>query len=633
MAKRKKKILLLFLTLLTLFSVRVNALENTYTPSELSRYGSYEYVIDAYDVNIVVNENNTLDITETITANFNTAKHGIIRRIPLQNTVDRLDGTVEKNRAQLTNLTVDSPYTMTTSNGNYVIQIGDANRTIKGEKTYVIKYTYNLGKDKNNSYDELYYNIIGSDWDTVIGNVTFTVKMPKEFDATKLGFSSGKVGSIRNENVEYTVDNLTITGSYHGILNSGEALTVRCELENGYFVNAKLNVNPTTYLMFAIPLISLIIAGILWFLKGRDETPVETVEFYPPEGFNSLEIGYLYKGKADKKDVTSLLVYLANKGYIKISEIEEHALFSKSTSFKITKLKDYDGTNSNERIFMEGLFLLKDEVTKEDLQNRFYTTMNEILRNTNNKENKNQIFEKNTYIKPLMIILMIVTIIATVAAPTLEYGNISTLVFTLFLCGFYLMFYLAGIFAIPSLGVKIFWIGFTFIHSFMFFQGLPIATAMKNDVTFLVGVLIGIISLIGLIAIFKIIPKRTKYGTEILGKIKGFKNFLETAEKERLEALVMEHPTYFYDILPYTYVLGISDKWIKKFESIATEPPTWYDSPSAFDMVVFTSFMNTTMTSATHAMTQSPSSGGGYGGSSGGGSSGGGSGGGGGSSW
>lgn len=41
MAKRKKKILLLFLTLLTLFSVRVNALENTYTPSELSRYDSY----------------------------------------------------------------------------------------------------------------------------------------------------------------------------------------------------------------------------------------------------------------------------------------------------------------------------------------------------------------------------------------------------------------------------------------------------------------------------------------------------------------------------------------------------------------------------------------------------------------
>ena len=72
-----------------------------------------------------------------------------------------------------------------------------------------------------------------------------------------------------------------------------------------------------------------------------------------------------------------------------------------------------------------------------------------------------------------------------------------------------------------------------------------------------------------MVLLFKAMPKRTKYGNEILGKIKGFKKFLETAEKPRLEAMVMENPTYFYDILPYTYVLGVSDKWIKKFETIS----------------------------------------------------------------
>ena len=54
--------------------------------------------------------------------------------------------------------------------------------------------------------------------------------------------------------------------------------------------------------------------------------------------------------------------------------------------------------------------------------------------------------------------------------------------------------------------------------------------------------------------------KRTEYGIKILGRIKGFKNFLETAEKEKLEEMVEKNPTYFYDILPYTYVLGISNK-------------------------------------------------------------------------
>ena len=36
-----------------------------------------DYIIDAYNINIKVNKNNTFDITETITANFFKTKHGI----------------------------------------------------------------------------------------------------------------------------------------------------------------------------------------------------------------------------------------------------------------------------------------------------------------------------------------------------------------------------------------------------------------------------------------------------------------------------------------------------------------------------------------------------------------------------
>ena len=115
-----------------------------------------------------------------------------------------------------------------------------------------------------------------------------------------------------------------------------------------------------------------------------------------------------------------------------------------------------------------------------------------------------------------------------------------------------------------------------------------------------------------------------------MGKIKGFKNYLETAEKDKLEAMVIQNPNYFYDILPYTYVLGISDKWIKKFETITIQSPNWYVGTSTFSMVTFGTFMNTAMSSATTAMSSSPRS---SSGSSGGGSSGGGSGGGGGGSW
>ena len=128
-------------------------------------------------------------------------------------------------------------------------------------------------------------------------------------------------------------------------------------------------------------------------------------------------------------------------------------------------------------------------------------------------------------------------------------------------------------------------------------------------------------------------PKRTAYGNELLGKIKGFKNFLETVEKPKLEELVMQDPSYFYNILPYTYVLGVSDKWISKFETISLQAPNWYDGSDTFNTVSFGNFMNNTMTSASSAMASSPSGDSSSGGSSGGGSSGGGSGGGGGGSW
>ena len=64
-------------------------------------FSKYDYYIDTYDIEIVVNENNTFDIEEKIVAYFYVSKHGIFRRIPVKNEVERLDGTTTKNRAKM----------------------------------------------------------------------------------------------------------------------------------------------------------------------------------------------------------------------------------------------------------------------------------------------------------------------------------------------------------------------------------------------------------------------------------------------------------------------------------------------------------------------------------------------------
>lgn len=109
------------------------------TPSKNYKYNSFDYVIDKYDINIVVNENNTFNVTEKITAYFNVPKHGIFRTIPLKNKITRLDGTTSTKRAKITNISVDNKYTTSRENGNYKLKIGSADQTLTGEQTYNIK--------------------------------------------------------------------------------------------------------------------------------------------------------------------------------------------------------------------------------------------------------------------------------------------------------------------------------------------------------------------------------------------------------------------------------------------------------------------------------------------------------------
>ena len=636
----------------------------------LGAVSTSEYTIQSYDINMVVNEDNTFDITEKITAYFNVSKHGIYRKIPLKNSVTRTDGTKSNNSAKITDISVSEEYTISNENGYKVIKIGSANQTFTGRHDYTIKYKYNIGKDPLKNADELYFNLIGNQWDANISNVYFTITMPKTFDKSLLGFSSGNEGSTNSSNVAYSVNGNTITGYTRNTLQAGQALTIRLTLPEGYFVGASNNIDMYSIVVIILCAVFVLIADRLWAKYGKDDQVIETVEFYPPEGYNSAEVGFLYKGSAETKGVISLLIYLANKGYLKIEETEEKGLFSKSKGFRITKIKEYDGDNECEKIFFEGLFRCsrtravninkakeimqeaknqgekisfqdalemsadnydaKNSVTAADLYNEFYTTLDRIKSKMNSKENKNKIFEPSSRSKGKYVILMIISIFLLITVkPIIEYGEVETLVFALLFpgIGFTIMFgSLIGTIKIP----KIFGVLWG-----MLFGGMPwlamVFPSLIQNTMYLITYIIGIVSIAALMLFVKIMPKRTSYGNEMLGKLRGFKRFLETAEKPQLEALVNENPEYFYNILPYTYALEVSDVWMKQFETIAMQAPDWYEGYGPFNTYEFNRFMNNTMQSAQSAMSSSPSSDGGS--SSGGGSSGGGSGGGGGGSW
>ena len=596
-------------------------------------YNEYDYYIDTYNITIDVNKDNSFDIKEEMLVYFNISKHGIYRNIPMRNNVERLDGTTSNNYVSITDVKTNPASTISTSNGNYVIRLGDESTLVDGYQTYTIEYNYNIGKDPLKDKDEFYFNIIGPEWvDTVIERVNFTINMPTEFDESLLGFSSGSVTSTSN-NVYYEVDGNTITGYSYTPIYEGDALKIRLELPEGYFSEAKSIYGSNITLSFILPIGCLLIVLAIFYLKCLRRRVIDPIEFYPPDDYNSLEIAFLYKGSVTNEDVISLLVYLADKKYIKIVEDKAQNLFSSSGFTKIIKLKDYDGNKNEEMEFMQGLFSTSDEVTISSLKYNFYKTLNSIRTTVNSKENKNKILHKsNKMFKTLFIILAYICFVGTIILQVIDIAPTSILIMICFITLFYMPFIFAVFAMKNALVIRIFVGLFILFHASMFYTSL-IGSYIIGTLP-IVNIIIAIICSVIIIIISGKFNYRTEFGNKIYGRIIGFKKFLETAEKDQLEHLVMENPTYFYDILPYTYVLGVSDKWIKKFESIAIEPADWYESSTTFNIITFNSCLTSAMRTA--RMSYSSSSGGSSfsgGGSSGGGSSGGGSGGGGGSSW
>ena len=143
--------------------------------------GKDGFLIKEYNVDIIVNENNSYDITETINVVFDDpSKHGIFRKIPYNVTYHRYLNDKElniKQRVRIKNVSVNNNFTKEEEDGYLTVKIGKAYETVQVDTlyTYVIKYTYDVGDDNIADYDDVYFNIIGQEWSTYIEDVKFTI--------------------------------------------------------------------------------------------------------------------------------------------------------------------------------------------------------------------------------------------------------------------------------------------------------------------------------------------------------------------------------------------------------------------------------------------------------------------------
>lgn len=605
------------------------------------------YTTPSWHTRLTVREDHAYDVTETIRINFNEARHGIYRYIPNRGTFYRqINGkpVASDYHAAITNIRVDGGKTaVSTQDNNTVIRIGSSDATVIGNKTYVIRYRWDPGDDGITDFDDVYFNLAPRLWPTAISRMTFRVDLPKKFSAKKLHFYSGGYGSTGSTHVYYHISGKTLTGRVDRGLSASQTLTINLRLPEGYFVGAR-KPSDRVPLAAGAAIIALIAAVILFWRYGRDEKPVMPVFFNAPRGFDPAQVGTIVDGSTDQQDILAMIIYLASQGYLTIEETAD-----KVFTFRWQKDLPADAPAYTQLIFNSLFSADRRTVTSDQLADDFYQTVSKgktMVMDTFHQPNTELFTSASRALKAVLISLAIaVTLFTGYAICYAWRGGFDLYPFLLctvllgamllspaFWLGHFLE-YGAGMKAASRRGVCIF---FGLITAAVT-AGIGIGTAVKLSPLMIIPVIaIPLLMLISAKA-----TKRTPNGNTWLGEVLGFKHFIELAEADRLRVLLNDNPTYFYDVLPYAYVLGVTDQWAKRFESLAVEPPNWYSTyrpMTTWNTLWFASAFSHSMANMGASMIQIPSDsgsggfgGGGFGG--GGGFSGGGGGGGGGGSW
>ena len=551
------------------------------------------YTTDGFFTTLDVQEDSSMHVTEEIYVTFTSPGHGIYRQIQNSRTHAYFMYDGELVEAPLPyvirNVKCEGQEVETESDDGFLsIRIGSADVTVTGPQKYVLEYDIVMYEDGIDYLDQLYWNVIPAYWDTDIEFAAFTVNMPKAFDASSVDVITGSIGSGDDTRASWDVeeDGTVLAGHVDG-LERREGITVRIVLPEGYWTGVKSNV---WQWRIAEGILAAITAAVfaLFLAKGRDPKPVKTVEFYPPEDLSPAEIGYIYDNMVNDKDMTSLVMWFASKGYLKISAApgEKKFLRKEEPIIILEKCRDLpEDAPAYQKLFFDGLFEYGKEANMKNLAvstsfGDSYVAARESLQDRYGKTSHGRKLQEgygNARIGCLAGILMV--LVASLAAVFLyAYG------------GQYLRFLAV---AIPC--------------------GAIVLLCTIN------------------------MTRPTPYRLQMLGRILGFRDFIEAAELDRINKLVEQDPDYYYDILPYAYVFGLTEKWAKNFEVLAPNPPDWYSGPDYYmttPMVFCDSIGGSVRSSLSESTIHSTSAGDFGGGSSGGGGfSGGGGGGGGGGGW
>jgi hypothetical protein len=425
------------------------------------------------------------------------------------------------------------------------IQIPSA---VNAERTIVLRYRvanairFLYSPSKAGEIDELNWTVTTGKRDMPIDSVHVRVMLPDSVTPTRVAAYANDVGSDpADAEIEIEGNGIDIDIRHHLAQNAG--LTVRVgwpagsitprPSEQGEKLAGLVRRSPTL-----IPFIVFFFAFIQWLRRGRDpeEGSVE-VQFDPVDGASPAELGALVDNTANVRGISSTLVDLAVRGFIRIEETAQSKILGLGENAEyiihiVKKQAEWIGLKPHEIRVLGAV----SSASPFDP----YTVLVSQLRNT---------FPR--------------------ALPRIRDGIFDTLLSR-------------GYYRERPDEVRKRWIAIAGIIALVGYGLAKLGDQMKwvtiAPYTLLTA---GVASAVIVLAFGLIMPARTVAGARARGAALGFKEFLGRVESDRYKKMITS-PEMFERFLPYAMAFGVEKQWAgtfaRAFEVLYKNPPSWYTS-------------------------------------------------------
>lgn len=587
--------------------------------------------------------------------------HGIFRDIPLKYkdeygnrhsaTID-VESVMRDGHAE--------PYRVERRGAGVRIRIGSADRTVSpGKHSYHIRYKSSRQLGYFKDFDEIYWNVTGTDWVFPMGEVTARVTLPQGASITSVAGYTGRAGQSGQDFRITDQTASSVTFETTRTLAPGEGLTVAVSWPKGFVAEPSqeekarqfVSDNWSTAIGGAGLALLLLYFFLIWRKVGKDPKGGPIIAQYEaPDGFSPAACRFVERMGFDQTAFTAAIVSLAVKGALKIREDDDGTF-----SLEQTDDPDLSKVSKGERALWNKVFSSgqRASVTLKNTEHRRLQRARAALKDHLGQEFETEYFKHNRiyFIPGLVIAGLTVFAMSVLAAQPFV-----PLFMSVWLAGWSVGTFAvitrlgstwSGVIHASSNGRKITKGGaavFSTLFALPFVGGLVVGLVLLfTSMPILSGILMAAI-LVSCVAFYHWMKAPTRLGRKVMDRIEGFKLYLSVAEKDRLNFHNPPErtPELFEKFLPFALALGVEHQWGQQFDSIlksaamggtGTYHPAWYAGRGFYysDFSHMGQHLSSSLGSAMVTASAAPRSS--HSGSFGGGSVGGGGGGGGGGGW